>query len=119
MSRLPVFSFNDVVTATGVPASQATPQLLVRPPKHVTLQVKGVGAAPTAWKAAVERSLDGVNFDENNPVLTHDSAGTPADKDGDVKSTGANFVPGFYYRTRLISVTLGTATGVQIIAQGA
>jgi hypothetical protein len=71
------------------------------------LQVKGTGAAASAWSAVLEVSLDGTNF---ATLLTHASA--DGDSDGGVVWSGANASPSLYFRSRLASVTLGSATAV-------
>jgi hypothetical protein len=71
------------------------------------MQVKGTGAAATAWNVALEVSLDGTNY---ATLLTHASA--DADEDGGVVWSGANASPVLYFRSRLVSVTLGSATNV-------
>lgn len=71
------------------------------------MQVKGTGAAATAWNVVLEVSLDGTNYAS---LLTHSSA--DGDSDGGVVWSGANASPALYFRSRCVSVTLGSATNV-------
>lgn len=79
-------------------------------PKSMGLVVKGVGAAANAWSAVLEGSLDGTNW---TTILTHSSG------DGTIVWTGAGlYFPVNYLRTRLASVTLGSASAVVVSAIG-
>jgi hypothetical protein len=79
--------------------------------KQFSLQVKGTGAAATAWVVVLEISLDNANW---TIVLTHRS-----DESGYVYAAvdGQTIplpyaAPCLYFRTRLVSITLGSATNV-------
>jgi hypothetical protein len=103
--------------ATRQPGDTATGgslTLLLDPATSFGMQVKGTGAAATAWNVVLEVSLDGTNF---ATLLTHASA--DADSDGGIVWSGANASPVLYARSRLVSVTLGSATNVvaTIVAQ--
>jgi hypothetical protein len=80
------------------------------PLKHYSVQVKGTGAAASAWEVRLEASLDGVNFSQ---VLQH------------ITSTGDGAIlwattpaPSLYFRSRCVSVTLGSATNLIVTILG-
>ena len=103
-----------VVTQTTVGASGAviisTTNVSQHPVKHFALQVNGVGAAATAWDVRLDGSLDGTNF---WTIVWH---GTP-DADGTIKgSTWTWSPPVSYMRVRIVSSTLGSATGLTVRA---
>jgi len=75
------------------------------PLKVFSLNVKGVGGTPTAWAVVLEGSLDGVNW---TTILTHNQL-TPL---GQTISSGSNNDPSLFFRSRCISVTLGTASAI-------
>lgn len=81
------------------------------PPKAFSLQVKGVGAAATAWSVVLEGSNDGVTF---STILTHGTL----DTDGKLLFTGTGFFPCKYFRSRVVSLTLGPATGLIVSSLG-
>lgn len=90
-------------TATG-----AGPKTGVRPwdAKHVSLQVKGTGAAATAWTVALEGSNNGNNW---TTILSHSTT----DTDGAVKFAGDNIPrPVTWLRLNVTALTLGTATNI-------
>lgn len=76
------------------------------------VQVKGTGAAPTAWLVVAEGSLDGTNFFH---IGSHYSTG--GDLDGQVKWF-RSMQPCLYFRTRCVSVTLGSATNIVVTVLG-
>lgn len=80
------------------------------PVKYFSVQVKGTGAAATAWSVVVEGSLNGVQF---TTLLTHGTA----DGDGATKPLSVA-TPCSYFRARLVSVTLGSATDVKASVLG-
>ena len=101
-----------MVTASTVQAGAAvtisTINASQHPMKHFALQVKGVDAAASAWDVRLEGSLDGTNF---WPIVWN---GTP-DGDGTVKGSTWTWTPPIpYLRTRIVAVTLGSATGLTV-----
>lgn len=98
---------NFTAAANGVPADCSRD-----PVKNVSLQVKCVGAAATAWNIVLEGSNDGVNW---TVLITH----TQADTDGNTKFQASGIVtPVLYLRTRMASVTLGSATSINATLLG-
>ena len=88
----------------------STANVVQHPAKHFALQVKGVGAAATSWDVRLDGSLDGVNF---TTIVWN---GTP-DGDGTVKgATWTWSAPMPYIRTRIVALTLGSATGLTVNA---
>ena len=80
--------------------------------KYYSVQVSGKGAAASAWDVRLEGSLDGANY---TLIMTHQTA----DADGTVKvSTSPVIFPALSFRARINSVTLGSATGLNITAVG-
>jgi len=92
------------VAANGTQVNVST-----RPCTRFGLQVKGTTATPTAWNVVLEGSLDGTNY---QTILEHSNAGEfGANADGAVvyqQSAG----PFLYFRSRCVSITLGSATNV-------
>lgn len=82
------------------------------PPSAYAIQVVGVGAAATAWSIVLEGSLDGENY---TTILTH---GTLTGN-GVVLFSGTNRSPATTIRSRVVSVTLGSATAVSVYITGA
>lgn len=90
-------------------ANGITVDMSARPCRRFTLQVKGTGAAPTAWNVVLEGSLNNAQF---TTILEHNSAGefrNAADGETVYFDSG---VPWLYFRSRVVSVTLGSATNV-------
>lgn len=81
------------------------------PAKSFSLQVKGVGAAPTAWDVILEGSNDGSTFSQ---IAQHQTV----DTDGVIKFTGTGFFPCKKFRARVASLTLGPATGLTVSTLG-
>lgn len=85
-----------------VPANGTTVTSTSAPKQNFALQVNQTGTVD-AWNVVVQTSLDGTNF---TTVLTHTEA----------TGTGVTvFVadkPALYYRSKLVSVTLGAGTNV-------
>lgn len=81
----------------------------VKPCSKFSLQVKGTGAAATAWNIILEGSLDGTNYTQ---IIQHSSANAlGADTDGATVWTVAG--PFLYFRSRsAATLTLGSATNV-------
>lgn len=89
--------------SAGAGASQDLGTLSV---KYYSLQVVGVGASPTAWDVRLEGSLDNVNFSTLIQHLT-------TDLDKTIKSNTSP-IPIIYLRVNTVSLTLGSATGINI-----
>lgn len=87
------------ITAPVTKASIAAPAFVAT---H-TLQVKGTGAAPTAWSVTLEGSLDGTNW---TTLMTHTAA--------DGSSQFADSLPVTYVRVNVVSLTLGGATDITV-----
>jgi len=100
-------SRSDTYTGAG---SGTTVDVSAQGMKHFTIQVKGTGAAPTAWSVALEVCLDGVNF---TTVIVHGSGESPADVDGACKGLSVLFVA-LYFRSRVVSLTLGSASNIVV-----
>jgi hypothetical protein len=75
--------------------------------KH-TLQVKGVGAAPTSWSVTLEGSLDDANW---TVLATH------AATDGSIVSVVDK--PVLHLRVNVGALSLGSATAITVIAASA
>ena len=88
-----------------VAANGTTADVYTRPCRMFSIQCKGTGAAATAWSIVLEGSNDGTNF---STLLTHNTA----TGDGVTLFTGPNMYPCLYFRSRLVSVTLGSATNI-------
>lgn len=91
----------DTFAATG---NGTTLNCSTNPEKLFSIQVKGTGAAATAWTVVLEGSLDNTNF---TTLLTHQTA----DGDGTLKSITAP-APILYFRSRCSALTLGGASNV-------
>lgn len=87
-----------------VAANGTTIDCSTNPLKCFSIQVKGTGAAATAWDVVLEGSLNNVNF---TTIVSHGTA----DLDGTTKSFATPF-PVLYLRSRCASITLGGATNV-------
>lgn len=75
--------------------------------KSYSIQVKGTGAAATAWDVDLEGSLDGVNFTQ---ILNH----TTTTGDGKILFSGSNIYPAYYIRPKVNSLTLGSASNIVV-----
>lgn len=101
------------LTASTVQASGAftisTMNASQHPLKFYSIQVKGVGAAASAWNISIDGSLDGTNF---YTILSHTNTGA---SDGAVVTSSASAaMPMLYIRAKINSVTLGSATGLTV-----
>ena len=76
------------------------------------IQVKGTGAAATAWSVVLEGSLNGTNF---VTIMQHINT---THSDGDIQFTGATKYPLLYFRARCVSLTLGSATDIVVTILG-
>lgn len=95
--------------ASGTAINAATTGLA----RH-SLQVKGTGAAPTAWNVVYEVSLDNANW---TILITHSNTG--GDADGALKfAPGGDAYPALYTRSRCVSITLGGASNVVVTIVG-
>ena len=97
-----VFSF----TSTG------TSEIVHLGSQHFAMQVSGDPVAADAWSVVLEGGLDGVNFNE---ILTH----ITGSGDGKLEFTGGIFMPVVYYRCRVLALTLGSATKINVSLVGA
>lgn len=96
---------SDTYTAAG---NGTTVDVSLKPHKDFALQVKGTSAAATAWNVVVEGSLNNTQF---TTVLEHSNAGEFRNA-ADGETVYANAGPMLYFRSRCVSVTLGSATNV-------
>ncbi|MBI4151814.1 hypothetical protein HY496_02485 [Candidatus Woesearchaeota archaeon] len=94
--------------ATGVSVNVAN-----NPMKCFSMQIKGSGVSANAWEVRLEGSLDGNNYAS---ILQH----TNTTGDGEVLYTGASLHPSLYFRSRVVSLNLGSAAqiAVTILGQG-
>jgi hypothetical protein len=88
-------------TTTGAQGSLAGPGGL--PLARYSVQLKGVGAAPTSWTLLVEGSNDNANW---TTLATHNT--------GDGSTVFAVDKPVLYARVNLSALSLGSATSVDI-----
>ena len=79
--------------------------------KSFAIQVVSTDAAATAWNVVLEGSLDSVNF---TTILTH----TQATGDKAILFSGATLFPVKYFRSRVNSITLGSATNIVVYIIG-
>lgn len=98
----------DTFTATG---NGQTVDVHTSPLTRYAIQVKGTGAAATSWDIVLEGSLDGVNF---STILEH----VTSIGDGQVLWSGELDSPALYFRSRVIALSLGTATNVVVTILG-
>lgn len=94
-------------TANGTQVDAST-----KPCKRFALQVKGTGAAATAWNIILEGSLDGTNY---TTILQHATSGNnpPFGAKADGETATADAGPFLYFRSRsAATLTLGSATNV-------
>lgn len=91
---------------TFTQAGEGTGFKLGMPCRVFSLQLKGTGAAASAWSGTLKGSLDGVNW---TALITHANGG---DTDGALKCVSDK--PVRYVRMDLDSVTLGSATNVVV-----
>lgn len=92
--------WSETFTQTG----EGTGFKLGMPCRNFSMQLKGTGAAASAWSGTLMGSLDGVNW---TALITHANGG---DTDGAVKSVADK--PVRYVRMDLGTLTLGGATNV-------
>lgn len=94
-------------TYTGA-ANGTTVDVSTKPCKNFSLQVKGTGAAATAWNVVIEGSLNNSQF---TTILEHSNAGEFRNA-ADGETVSFNGGPFLYFRSRCVSSTLGSATNV-------
>ena len=98
-----------VVRGTFTVAGNGTAQLNIGKPKtKFTLKVIGTGATPTAWSVVLEGSLDDTDY---TTILTHASG---AETNAELKYSGASNFAVSYFRSRVVSLTLGSATDIVV-----
>jgi len=95
-----------------VPADGVTVNVSTKPVKCHAIQVKGTGAVADAWDVRLEGSLDNVNFTQ---ILQHING---TNTDGEVVFSGAALAPSLYFRSRVETITLGSATNVVVTVLG-
>lgn len=103
----PAFSTRSDTYTTA--ANGTTVDCSAKPVRRFALQVKGTGAAASAWNVVIEGSLNNSQF---TTIVEHSNAGefrNAADGETVYIDTGA---PWLYFRSRLVSITLGSATNV-------
>lgn len=114
-AKEPTSVFHDFVrtsnTYTAV-ASSASVDLSSIPLRSYGLLVYGNPVAASAWSINCEGSLDNVHF---STITTH-ASGTNGD--GATTWSGASLSPSLYIRTRVTSLTLGSATNITAICLG-
>lgn len=107
MPTVPAFGTRSDTYTTA--ANGTTVDMSARPCRRFALQVKGTGAAASAWNVVVEGSLNNAQF---TTILEHSNAGTVYNAaDGETVYFDTN-APWLYFRSRLVSITLGSATNV-------
>lgn len=96
---------SDTFTVSG---NGTTVDASTKPHKNFSLQVQGTGAAASAWNVVVEGSLNNSKF---TTILEHSNAGEFRNA-ADGETVWFNGGPFFYFRSRCVSITLGSATNV-------
>ena len=107
LPTVPAFGTRSDIYTTA--ANGTTVDVSARPVRRFALQVKGTGAAAAAWNVVIEGSLNNTQF---TSILEHSNAGefrNAADGETVYFDTA---VPWLYFRSRLVSITLGSATNV-------
>lgn len=109
------FSINGISSyrtdAYAAPGAGPTVNVSSSPLRTFSIQVTGAGAAADAWDVLLEGSLDGSRF---TTLLEH----TELTGDGEALFSGTNLQPILYYRSRVVSLTLGGASSVSVTALG-
>jgi len=124
MQGLPLVTRTHEFTTTGY--ADAMDLGLALPFQHIpnkwSLQVTGltagnVVAAPTSWEVRLQRSLDGLAYDDDSgAMLEHASA---SNANGSVVSTDGNLRPCRQVRIHVVSLNLGaTATKIRVSVVG-
>lgn len=107
MPTVPAFGTRSDTYTTA--ANGTTVDMSARPCRRFAIQVKGTSAAASAWNVVIEGSLNNTQF---TTILEHSNAGefrNAADGETVYFDTA---VPWLYFRSRLVSITLGSATNV-------
>ena len=95
----------DTFTAAG---NGVTQRILGTPRTKFTLKVSGTGAVPTAWNVVLEGSLDDSTY---TTILTHASG---VEANNELKYSGASNFAVVFFRSRVVSLTLGSATDIVV-----
>ncbi len=103
------YTRQDTFTATG---PGETVDASLQPVSNFAMQIKGTGALATAYHITLEGSLDGTNF---IPILDADSANVG---DGGIEWSGDSTSPALYFRSRVLSMNLGSATNLVVTVLG-
>jgi hypothetical protein len=101
------YSRSDTFTGTG---NGTTVDVSGQALSGFGIQVKGTGAPAAAWNVVLEGSLDNTNF---TTIATHSNL---TDSDGKAKPGGG--APWLYFRSRCVSLTLGSATNIVVTILG-
>ncbi len=107
---LPVGKFFSTRADTYASTANGTQvDVSAKPCSKFSLQVKGTGAAPTAWNVLLEGSLDGTNY---TTIVQHSSA-NPLGANADGSTVWTEAGPFLYFRSRsAATLTLGSATNI-------
>lgn len=100
-----------VDTYTVAPTTGTTVSVEEAPMRNWTIMVKGTGGVPTAWDVVLEGSLDGTTFSE---ILNHNTL----IGNGENLYSGTTLFPALYFRTRIVTLTLGPASDVVVNVLG-
>ncbi|SRR6266498_4487904 len=92
-------------TIFTAPGNSSIVDATAAPPQWFAFQVAGTGAGASIWTAYIDGSLDGVNFTQ---VLAH----ITSTGNGVVVTLGGSPFPSRYFRTRVGTLTLGSATNI-------
>lgn len=103
------FYYSETLAATG--DGDPKEAFLRKLMKDFSIQVSGVGAAPTSWVIHLKGSLTGTEWDT---LLTHDST---TGNDG-IFSTGSQCKAVMFVKLNVESLVLGSATGIKITVAG-
>lgn len=104
-------------TYTGA-ANGTTVDVSTKPCSKFSLQVKGTGAAATAWNVILEGSLDGTTFTQ---IMQHATSGNnpPFGAQADGSTMWVETGPFLYFRSRsAATLTLGSATNIVVTIAG-
>ena len=108
----PVEIFNSRSDTYTVAANGTTVSVATNPVKYFSVQVKGTGGVASNWDVRLEGSLNNVDFSQ---ILRH----RQTDGDGTTIFTGGTGqFPSLYFRSRLVSITLGPATNIVVTILG-
>lgn len=105
---LPFSNRSDTFTAIG---NGVTIDVSTKPVNSFSIEVKGTGGAATVWNVVLEGSLNNSDF---TTILTH----TSATGDGVILFSGSALSPVLFFRSRVVSLTLGVATNIVVTILG-